>query len=176
MRHVHLNDEAVEKLFGKGAKLTPDRILSQPSQYLCKERVTLVGPKNNYENVAVIGPTRNETQVEISRTDSFFLGVKNVPIRLSGDLEDAPQISIMKGTQTVQGCVIIAKRHIHLDPATAKTLGFKDGEKHSVKFDGDRSATLDNVIVRIDPKFTPAIHIDGDEANAVLSTNLAEII
>jgi putative phosphotransacetylase len=176
MRHIHLTESAVASLFGKGAKLTEERPLSQPGQFLCKERVTIIGAKNKYENVAIIGPVRKENQTEISRTDSFFLGIKNVPIRLSGELKDAPTITIKVNDKEVPSAVIIAKRHIHLDPKTAKENGFKHGEARTIKFEGERGAMLCECVVRVDINSAPAVHIDSDESNAVLSGNTAEII
>ncbi|MDR0462067.1 MAG: propanediol utilization protein, partial [Christensenellaceae bacterium] len=111
VRHIHLDEDGLTALFGKGAKLTPDRPLSQPKQFLCKERVTLVGPKNSYENVGIIGPARDVMQAEISRTDSFYLGIKNVPMRLSRDVDGAPVITVKNGDKKIDIPVIVAMRH-----------------------------------------------------------------
>jgi len=173
MRHVHLCKADVEKLFGKGTVLTSARPLSQPGQFLCNERVTIIGVKNRFESVGIIGPERKASQIEISRTDCFFLGVKDVPIRQSGDTVGAPTIELAGG---VVAPVIVAKRHVHLDPKTAKENNLHDGQIVGIKFEGDRAATLGQTIVRVHADFAPAVHIDSDEANACLATNSVEII
>ena len=168
-RHVHLTAEAVEILFGKGATLTEKRELSQPGQYLCEERVELVGPKKSIANVSVLGPTRPENQVEVSLTDARTLGV-DAPIRMSGDVAGSGAV-VVKGPcgeiELTEG-VIAAKRHIHMIPETAEKLGLTDGQTVAVKIESDgRSAILDDTVVRISPKFADAMHIDTDEPNAV---------
>lgn len=169
MRHVHLTTAQIEELFGKGKSLTPQRMLSQPGQFLAAERVDLVGPKGTMQRVAIIGPERSAAQVELSRTDCFVLGIADVPLRQSGDLGGSAGITI-KGTNSqikIDTGVILAHRHVHLDPDTAKKNGLDDGQIVSIKFEGDRQAILCNTIVRVDENFAPAIHIDSDEANAV---------
>ena len=176
LRHVHLSIDAVEKLFGAGARLTSSRALSQPGQFLCNERVTIAGPKSAMENVAIIGPERKESQVEISRTDAFVLGIKDAPIRLSGETDGAPVIIVKNGEAQVSAPAIVARRHVHLDPETAKAHGLTDKQIVSIKFEGERCATLGGVIVRVHKDFAPALHIDADEANATLAANTAKII
>lgn len=167
-RHVHLTAEAVEILFGKGATLTEKRELSQPGQYLCEERVELVGPKKSIGNVSVLGPTRPENQVEISLTDARTLGVA-APIRMSGDVKGSGAVTIKGpcGEIALEEGVIAAMRHIHMVPETAEKLGVKDGQVVSVKVKGEREVTFGETVIRISPKFADAMHIDTDEANAV---------
>lgn len=167
-RHVHLTAEAVEILFGKGATLTEKRELSQPGQYLCEERVELVGPKKSIGNVSVLGPTRPENQVEISLTDARTLGVA-APIRMSGDVKGSGAVTIKGpcGEIVLEEGVIAAMRHIHMVPETAEKLGVKDGQVVSVKVKGEREVTFGETVIRISPKFADAMHIDTDEANAV---------
>jgi putative phosphotransacetylase len=174
MRHVHLTAEDLETLFDAGAVLEFERALSQPGQFLSKQRVTLVGPKREIQNVAVLGPVRSRSQVEISQTDAFTLGLKDVPVRQSGDLDGAPKV-IIRTTSIVTASCIIAKRHVHLDPKTAKANGFTDGEIVKLTFAGERAATLDEAVVRVDKNFAPAVHLDSDEANAVMAGNTVTV-
>ena len=168
-RHVHLTEEDIEKLFGKGYKLTPVKKLTQVGQFACKERVTLIGPKNIYRNVAILGPARKETQVELSLTDARFLGV-NAPVRMSGDLRDAADIIIATEKESIaaKGCAIVAQNHIHMTPDQAKQWCFTDGEKVSVQMSTERPLTFDGVTVRVSETAGLAMHIDFDEANACL--------
>ncbi|MCL2587228.1 MAG: phosphate propanoyltransferase [Firmicutes bacterium] len=168
VRHVHLSSQHLQKLFGID-ELTPVRDLSQPGQYLAAERVDLVGPKSTLKNVAIIGPTRGETQVEVSITDGFALGLKNIPVRQSGELDETPGITIraLGGEAELPRGVIIARRHIHLDTKTAGENGFTDGQIVGLEFDTERGGRLDGAIVRVSDKFAPAVHIDSDEANAM---------
>ena len=168
-RHVHLTEEDIEKLFGKGYKLTPVKKLTQVGQFACKERVTLIGPKNIYRNVAILGPARKETQVELSLTDARFLGV-NAPVRMSGDLRDAADIIIATDKESIaaKGCAIVAQNHIHMTPDQAKQWCFTDGEEVSVKMSTARPLTFDGVVVRVSETAGLAMHIDFDEANACL--------
>ena len=168
-RHVHLTEEDIETLFGKGYKLTPVKKLTQVGQFACKERVTLIGPKNIYRNVAILGPARKETQVELSLTDARFLGV-NAPVRMSGDLRDAADIIIATDKESIaaKGCAIVAQNHIHMTPDQAKQWCFKDGEEVSVKMSTARPLTFDGVVVRVSETAGLAMHIDFDEANACL--------
>ena len=176
MRHVHLSQGDLEVLFGKGAKLIVDRPLSQPDQFLAKQRVDLIGEKRTIENVGIIGPVRKQTQVEISRTDAFSLGVKGAPIRQSGDLAGAPTVMVATGETFVNGATIIAKRHAHLTPATAKKHGITDGQIVKIKFEGERGAILDGVVARVSDNFADAVHIDSDESNATLAGNSTIIL
>ncbi len=168
-RHVHLTEVDIETLFGKGYKLTPVKKLTQVGQFACKERVTLIGPKNIYRNVAILGPARKETQVELSLTDARFLGV-NAPVRMSGDLRDAADIIIATDKESIaaKGCAIVAQNHIHMTPDQAKQWCFTDGEEVSVKMSTARPLTFDGVVVRVSETAGLAMHIDFDEANACL--------
>lgn len=166
-RHVHLTQEDVERLFGKGAKLHEKRPLSQPGQFLSEERVTLVGPKGKKEHVAVLGPVRSATQVELSISDCVALGVK-APVRESGDLRDAGPIVIeAEGGRIEAGqAVIVAKSHVHVPPKIAQELKLQDKEHVSVRVLTERPVTFDNVVIRVSDAFRYKMHIDFDEANA----------
>ena len=166
-RHVHLSKADKEILFGAGYTLTRKRDLSQPGQYLCEERVKLVTQSGEIANVAVLGPERKETQVELSFTDARMLGVKP-PIRLSGDLRDAADVMIIgpKGVITAKGSVIVAKAHVHMTPDDARKYGVEHGQSVHIRMGTERSMTLNDVQVRVDQNFGLAVHIDYDEANA----------
>ncbi len=166
-RHVHLTQEDVERLFGKGAKLHEKRPLSQPGQFLSEERVTLVCPKGKKEHVAVLGPVRSATQVELSISDCVALGVK-APVRESGDLRDAGPIVIeTEGGRIEAGqAVIVAKSHVHVPPKIARELKLQDKEHVSVRVLTERPVTFDNVVIRVSDAFRYKMHIDFDEANA----------
>ncbi len=168
-RHVHLTEEAVEQLFGTGAKLTPKRPLSQPGQFLSEERVTLVTSKGRIENVAVLGPARSAIQTELSLTDCRALGLQ-APLRMSGDLEGAADVYIFgpKGVVFAKESVIIAQAHIHITPADAEKIGIVNGQKVSVDLPGERSMVMDDVICRISEEAGLAMHIDFDEANGCM--------
>jgi len=165
--HVHLSPEHVEALFGEGYKLTPAFELSQPGQYACEETVTLVGPRREIPRVRVLGPPRGETQVEISRTEEFQLGI-NAPVRMSGDLEGTPGLIIRgpKGEVKLDKGVIIAHRHIHMSPEDALLFGLKDKDVVMVRVEGDRELIFGDVIVRVHPNFRLEMHVDTDEGNA----------
>ena len=170
-RHVHLSKEDVERLFGVGYELTPDRPLSQPGQYLCKERVKLVGGKSEIANVAILGPIRSKTQVEISMTDARTLGI-SPPVRMSGDLSDAEDILIMAGNKHIEArrSTIVAQSHIHMKAAEAKRIGVSDGQHVKVSLNGARPVTFNRVTVRVSDEFAYSMHIDFDEANAAFVT------
>ena len=163
-RHVHLSEQDAIALFG--TPLTPARELSQPGQFLSKERVRLIGPKGVMDNVAVLGPSRGSSQVEISKTDARILGV-NAPVRQSGDVTGTPGIILASeaGIVGLEQCVIIASRHIHVSPADAVRLCVKDKDLVSVRLDGDRPLILEDVLVRVNEQFKLAMHIDPDEGN-----------
>lgn len=168
-RHVHLTQEHLEALFGKGATLTHKKDLSQPGQFACEERVTIVGPKRELAGVSILGPVRPATQVELSATDARSIGV-DAPIRESGDIAGSGACKIIgpNGEIEISEGVIVAKRHIHLTPADAEELGVKDKEIVWVKLDTDgRKAIFGDVVVRVSEKFARAMHIDTDESNAV---------
>ena len=166
-RHVHLCREDVERLFGRGYRLTKVRDLSQPGQYVCKERVSLTGPKGTIHNVVILGPERKETQAEISMTDSLVLGIRP-PVRLSGDIAGTPGITITNGDRQIvtDKGVIIAKRHMHITPEDAARLHVKDKEALKIKVYGIRPVIFEDTIARVSSEFQTYVHIDYDEANA----------
>ena len=167
-RHVHLSEQDLETLFGKGYQLTPKKDLSQPGQFACEERVTVVGPKKELKGVSILGPTRKDTQVEISLTDARSIGVAAL-IRESGDIDGTNGCKIVGpcGEIEIEKGVIAAKRHIHMTPADAEKYGLQDRQVVSVKVDGkERSTIYGDVVVRVSEKFALAMHIDTDEGNA----------
>lgn len=173
-RHVHLTQETVDILFGKGYQLTEKAPLSQPGQFACNEQVTIVGPKNTLERVRILGPVRPADQVEISRTDEFFLGI-DAPIRESGKVENSPGIKLKgpKGEVTIKQGVICAWRHIHMHPEDAAIFGVEDKDIVEVAVGtGDRPLTFGNVLIRVSPHYKLEMHIDTDEANAAELSNI----
>jgi len=166
-RHVHLTKEDVEVLFGPGRSLTRKRDLSQPGEFLSEERVKLVTAKGEIANVAVLGPERKATQVELSLTDTRSLGIK-APVNLSGNLTGAGDVIIVgpNGVLEAKGSVIVARAHIHMPAADAASYGVHDGQCVSLKVETERGVTFDQVVVRISPNFALAAHVDFDEANA----------
>lgn len=171
-RHVHLSREHLEILFGEGYELTPIKELCQPGQYAAKEMLYIVGPKNGIQGVRIIGPVRNRTQVEISRTDSFALGVK-APIRESGDLNGTPGCVLVgpKGTVILDEGVVIAERHVHMSKEQAESMGLRDKDRVSITVEGSRSMTFNNVLVRAGYGHEKEFHLDTDEANASAINN-----
>jgi acetate kinase len=165
--HIHLTQEHVEALFGKGHQLTKHADLSQPGQYACKEQLTIVGPKGRIERVRVLGPARKYTQIEIAMTEQFKLGI-NPPIRESGDIADTPGCTLESptGSVKVDRGVICALRHIHMTPEDALRYGVRDKSVVRARIAGDRKLIFGDVLVRVDPNFALAMHIDTDEANA----------
>lgn len=171
-RHIHVTQEHLEILFGKDAKLTHKKDLSQPGQFACEERVIIVGPKKELAGVSILGPVRPATQVELSATDARSIGIA-APIRESGDIAGSGACKIIgpKGEVEISEGVIVAKRHIHLTPEAAAELNVNDKDIVWVKVDTDgRKAILGDVVVRVSEKFAPAMHIDTDESNAVSAT------
>jgi propanediol utilization protein len=168
-RHVHLTREALAALFGPGSGLTEKRALSQPGEFLSGERVRLIGPRGDIDNVAVLGPLRGAVQVEISLTDARILGVE-APLRLSGNLSGAADLFILgpAGILHATGAAIIAKNHIHLRPGDAEALGLLDGASVRVRVNTERPLVFEDVAVRVRDTFMPAMHIDFDEANACM--------
>jgi len=167
-RHVHLSQEDLETLFGKGYQLTKKKDLSQPGQYACEERVTVVGTKKEMPGVSILGPVRPVSQVEISLTDARSIGVA-APISESGDVAGSGACKLVGpcGEVELKEGVIAAKRHIHATPEDAEKLGVQDKDVVSVKIDTDgRSLVFGDVVVRVSPKFALAMHIDTDESNA----------
>ena len=177
-RHIHLTQEHVEILFGKGYELTPFKDLSQPGQYACKEQLTIIGPSlRPIEGVRVLGPTRKSSQVEISRTDSYVLKVKP-PVRESGDIAGSAPITIIgpKGVVTLNEGCIIANRHIHMSLEDAAAFGIKDGDYVTVDVDGGaRRTTFYDVQIRANKAFRLEMHIDTDDANAAGIGNGAKV-
>ncbi|MBW2276499.1 MAG: acetate/propionate family kinase [Deltaproteobacteria bacterium] len=165
--HVHLCQDHVEQLFGAGHQLTPRNELSQPGQFACEERVNLVGPKGRVDRVRILGPARPRTQVEISRTEEFKLGI-DAPIRASGDVESTPGLTLVgsAGELELAEGVICALRHIHVSPENALSFGLRDRDVVRVEVEGERSLVFGDVLVRVHPSFTLEMHIDTDEANA----------
>lgn len=167
-RHVHLSKSDFEALFGAGKELTYIKELSQPGQYLCQERVDVVGPKGTFERVAVLGPFRPESQVEVSITDSRKLGIQH-QIRQSGDIKDTPGCVLRAGDREIQleKGVIVAKRHIHMTPRDAIRLKVKDNETVCILTTSyERSVIYADVVVRVNKAFKLAMHVDTDEGNA----------
>ena len=167
-RHVHLSKEHINILFGAGHELTFKKALSQPGQFACEERVTVVGEKKEIKNISILGPARSATQVEVSLTDARTLGVK-APVRESGDIAGSGACKIIGpcGEVEISEGVIAAKRHIHLTPEAAAEMGVKDKQIVCVKIDSDgRKTIFGDVVIRVSDKFSPAMHIDTDESNA----------
>ncbi len=164
-RHVHVTKDQAEVLFGH--PLTPKRPLSQPGQFLSNERVTVIGPKGEFQNVAVLGPERKEGQVEISLTDARVLGI-DAPIRESGKVAGTPGATLIGpcGRVTLQQGVIVAKRHVHLRPEDGERFGVKDKQIVRLQAMTDRPVIFDDVVIRIREDFAPYAHLDYDESNA----------
>lgn len=171
-RHVHVSQADLEVLFGKGYGLTKKSDLKQPGQFAANEIVTIRGPKGEFDNVRILGPVREKSQVEISLTDSFRLGIK-APIKESGYLENTPGVELIgpKGRVKIEQGTIVALRHIHMPPEYAEKIGVKDKEIVEVETLGEREGILGNVLVRISDKFSLEMHIDIDEANACALKN-----
>lgn len=167
-RHLHVSQEHLEILFGKDAKLTVKKDLSQPGQYACEERVDLVGPKSTMKGVSILGPVRSATQIEISLTDARSLGIK-APVRESGDVAGSGACKLVGpcGEVELTEGVIAAKRHIHMTPEDAAEMGGSDKEIVKVKITTNgRSLVFDDVVLRVSPSYATAMHIDTDESNA----------
>ena len=167
-RHVHVSEEHLEILFGKGYKLTPKKDLSQPGQFACEERVTVVGPKKELAGVSILGPCRKATQVELSLTDARSIGVK-APIRESGDVADSGACKLVgpAGEVELTEGVIAAKRHIHMTTADPEKYGITDCQIVKVKIPTEgRALIFDDVVARVSDSYALAMHLDTDEANA----------
>jgi len=164
-RHVHVTEAQAQALFGH--RLTPKRELSQPGQFLANERVTVIGPKGRFDNVAVLGPERKAGQVELSLTDTRTLGIP-APVRMSGDIADTPGAVLQgnMGTATLREGVIVARRHIHITPQDAEQMGVKDKQVVRLQVYTDRPLIFEDVVVRVSPDFQTRVHLDYDEANA----------
>lgn len=166
-KHVHLCRKDIDLLFGKGYKLNILKQLSQPGQFAAEEKVNLISKDRKISNVRILGPERKETQVELSRTDAIYLKV-DAPLRESGNLYNTPGIKIegSKGCIDLKKGVIVAQRHLHASEEEAKELGIKDGQLVSIKIYGKKGGIFNNVLVRVNPKYRLAVHLDTDEGNA----------
>ncbi|KPU26392.1 propanediol utilization protein [Caloranaerobacter sp. TR13] len=178
-RHVHLSKEHIEKLFGEGYELTKMKDLSQPGQFAAEEKIDVVGPKGTLKGVRVLGPARGATQVEISLTDGFKLGVVP-PVRNSGDLAGSPGAKLVgpKGEVELKEGIIAAARHIHMHTDDAEDFGVKDKDIVKVRVGGERGLVFENVLVRVSPKYALEMHVDVDEGNAagVKNGDMVELI
>ena len=166
-KHVHLSQEHLDILFGAGHELTPTKDLVQPGQFASEEKVDIVGPKKTLTGIRVLGPVRPETQVELAMTDARTLGIK-APVRESGHLEGTPGCKLVgpEGEVELDHGVIIAQRHVHLNPQQAIEAGVKDKDVVCLKIDGERGLIFDNVVVRSGEKHEKEVHLDTDEGNA----------
>lgn len=166
-RHIHLSQEHIEILFGSGYQLKEMKPLSQPGQFAAEETVAVVGPKGKFDKVRILGPARSRSQLEISRTDSFSLGIP-APVRESGNTDGTPGIKIVgpQGEVDLEDGVIVAARHIHFHTDDAVKWGIADKQKLSVRVEGERAVVFENVIARVSDTFALDMHIDTDEANA----------
>ena len=171
-RHIHLSQEHIEALFGTGHSLTKMKDLSQPGQFASEETVTLIGPKGALQGVRVLGPARKASQVELTGTDTFKIGVKP-PVRDSGKLEETPGIDVEgpKGRVRMDQGVIVAARHIHMTPQDATKYLLKDGDHVRVAVSGPRGGILEKVLVRVNPDYALDLHVDTDEGNAFSLVN-----
>jgi putative phosphotransacetylase len=178
-RHIHMSQGDLEKLFGAGAVLHPVKELGQPGQYACEERIDLFTPQGALHGLRILGPVRNQTQIELAPADARKIGL-NPPVRDSGDLAGTPGVMIAgpKGQVAISEGVIIASRHIHLDTATAAKLRIKDKALVKVRIQGSRCVVFEDVLIRVRDDFMPEMHIDTDEGNACLAENgeMAEVI
>lgn len=168
-RHMHVSQADLERLFGPGHQLTPMRPLYQEGQYAAEETVTLVGPKRRLiSQLRILGPPRKQTQVELAYTDAVTLGIENVPVRLSGDIAGTPGGFLLgpAGMIELKEGVIRAARHVHMSPEDARAYGVSHGDTMKLRIGGSAGLVLDQVHVRVDPKFKLEVHLDTDEANA----------
>lgn len=178
-RHIHISQKDLDTLFGEGYELTKMKDLSQPGQYACEEKVDVVGPKKTIKGVRILGPVRPDTQLEVSITDAFTLGVSPM-IRNSGDVADTPGVRIVgpKGEAEIDRGTIVAARHIHMHTSDGEEFGIKDGEIVSIKVPGPRGLVFDNVLVRVHPSFALEMHVDIEEGNAagIRNGDMVEVI
>jgi putative phosphotransacetylase len=176
-RHVHLRKDHIDILFGEGHELTPIKDLSQPGQFACDEKVDLVGPKRTIKGVRILGPARKETQVEISLSDGFTLGLEDVPVRDSGKIDGTPGLKLVgpKGEVVLDKGVIAAARHLHMHTSDAEKYGLKDKDLVQVKVGGPRGLVFDNVLVRVNDEYALDMHVDIEEGNAAGLKNGDEI-
>lgn len=166
-RHIHLQAEHVKELYGKGYQLTKFKDISQPGQYACNEKLTILGPKGKIDNVRVLGPLRNKTQVEVASSEARKLGI-TPPVRNSGNLKGSAPITIVgpKGSISLEEGCIIADRHIHMTSKDARDFGVNDGQKVSVLVEGAKGGVMDQVTIRVNDRYALDMHIDTDDANA----------
>jgi putative phosphotransacetylase len=171
-RHIHLRQNEVDILFGRGYQLTKLRDLMQPGEHACNETLTIAGKKGEIKNVRVLGPLRKATQVEVSLTDSIHIGL-DAPVRLSGNTAGSAAVGITgpKGTVDLKEGCVVAKRHVHMTPADAAFYGIKDHELLSVKIEGERGLIFENVVARVSANMALECHLDTDEANAAGAKN-----
>lgn len=171
-KHIHLSQEHVEILFGEGYELTQLKDLSQPGQFACEEKVDAVGPRGTLKGIRVLGPTRANTQLEVSVTDAFALGVPG-ELRDSGDIEGTPGVKLVgpKGEVELDKGVIVAARHIHMPTSDAEKFGLVDGDLVDVKVGGPRGLTFHNVLARVSDSYALEMHVDMEEGNAAGAKN-----
>ncbi|MEI7026292.1 phosphate propanoyltransferase [Paenibacillus sp. y28] len=178
-RHIHLSPEHIEVLFGPGYELKVMKELSQPGQFAAEETVAVIGTKGKFDKVRILGPARGSTQLEISRTDAFSVGV-NAPVRESGQIAGTPGIVIEgpKGRVELTEGVIVAARHIHFHTSDAQKWGIQDKQLLRVKVGGERGLIFDQVLARVSDQYALDMHIDTDEANAagIKNGDTAEIL
>ena len=171
-RHIHLSQQDADTLFGKGYRFKIKKELSQPGQYAYEERVDITGPKGTIKNVAILGPCRSNTQIEVSMTDARQLGI-NAPVRLSGDIENTPGCTVSRGNVSIDvpRGVIVAKRHIHVTPQDAEKFNIKNNDTLKIKVFAQRPLIFDDICARVSKDFSSAVHIDYDEGIACGFTN-----
>ncbi|MCL1905653.1 MAG: phosphate propanoyltransferase [Clostridiales bacterium] len=176
-RHLHVSQEHLEMLFGKGATLTNIKDLTQPGQYACDECVNVVGPKGMMEKMRILGPVRPQTQVELAQTDARKLGIK-APLTNSGQLAGSPGCVLVgpKGYVVLEEGVIVAKPHIHLHTSDGERLGITDKEMVDIYFKGVKSGAIFNIMARVHPEFALDVHVDTDEANSFQLGNDAKAL
>lgn len=175
-RHLHISKEDQDCLFGKGYEMNKIKDLSQPGQYACKETVTISGPKGAIEKVRILGPIRNQTQVEVLTGDCMKLGTPSV-VRISGDLKNTPGVTITgpKGSVQIKEGLIVAERHIHMTLAEAQRFGVHDGQNVNIEFTGHRGGIYKNVAIRANDSSALECHLDIEEANAMNMNSLSKI-
>lgn len=175
-RHIHLSRKDINALFGKDYNLNVFRHLSQPGEFAAEEKITLVHNNKKIENVRVLGPERNETQVELLRTDTINLGI-DAPVRESNNIEETPGITLKgpRGSVILNKGVILAKRHLHASEEEAKILGLENGQFVSIKLP-ENETVLDNILVRVNPNYKLAVHIDADEGKEINKKTFGELI
>lgn len=178
-RHIHLSKAHIEALFGSGYELKVLKDLTQPGQFAAEETVAIIGPKGKFDKVRILGPARGNTQIEVSRTDAFALGI-NPPVRESGNIEGTPGMKVVgpEGEIELDTGVIVAARHIHFHTSDAQAWGIADKQLLRVRLNGERPLTFEDVIARVSDQYALDMHIDTDEGNAagVKTGESAEIL